>query len=87
MSRPQSDKPDGTTHHAQVDNTGIPAGERPNRTPIFISSFGDDRSFLAWLRAFCSGGLMANLKGEKLMVSHHLPTGSESRPAHCSPLI
>jgi len=47
MSGPLSDKPDGTTHHAQVANTCLPAGERPNKTPVFISGFGDARSFLA----------------------------------------
>jgi hypothetical protein len=36
MSGPLSDKPDGTTLNAQVANTWLPAGERPNKTPIFI---------------------------------------------------
>ena len=37
MSGPLSDKPDGTTISAQVTNTCLPAGECPNKTPIFIS--------------------------------------------------
>jgi hypothetical protein len=50
MSRPLSDKPGGTTPNAQVTNTCLPAGERPNKMPIFISGASDIRSFLAWLR-------------------------------------
>jgi hypothetical protein len=32
--------PFGTTPNAQVTNT-LPAGERPNKTPIFISGVSD----------------------------------------------
>ena len=51
MSGPLSGTPDGTTANAQVVNGCPPAGERPNKTPIFISGVSDTRSFLAWLRA------------------------------------
>ena len=68
MSGPLSDIPDGTTNHAQVSNTCLPAGQRPNNTPIFISGVRDTRNFLVWLRASCPGGLAAQLKAEKLMV-------------------
>ena len=68
MSGPLSDKPDGTTTYDQVNNACLPAAERPNKTPIFISGFRDTRSYLAWLRASCPGGLTAQLKAEKLMV-------------------
>jgi hypothetical protein len=47
MSGPLSDKPVGTTPNAQVANTWVPAGERPNNTPIFISGVRDARAFLA----------------------------------------
>ena len=60
--------PNGTTSNAQVANACLPAGERPNKTSIFTSGVSDTRSFLAWLRASCPGGLMAQLRGEKLMV-------------------
>jgi hypothetical protein len=36
MSGPLSDKPDGTTPHAQAANTCLPAGERPNKKPILL---------------------------------------------------
>ena len=68
MSGPLSDKSDGTTQHAQVANDCLPAGERPNKTLIFISGDRDACTFLTWLRASCSGGLTAQLKAEKLMV-------------------
>ena len=64
MFGPVSDKPDGTTAYAHVANTCLPAGQRPNKTPIFISGFGDVRSFLAWFRASCPGGLTAQIKSE-----------------------
>jgi hypothetical protein len=70
MSGPLCGMPDGTTPNAHVATTRVvPIGERPNKTPMFISGIGSDaRSFLAWLRASCPGGLMAQLKSEKLMV-------------------
>jgi hypothetical protein len=68
MSGPLSDKSDGPTASAHVTNTGLPAGERPNKTLIFISGVRDTLAFLAWLRASCPGSLTAQLKDEKLMV-------------------
>jgi len=68
MSGPLSGMSDGNTSNAQVANACLPAGKCPNKTPIFISDVSDTRSFLAWLRASCPGGLMDQLKGEKLMV-------------------
>jgi len=41
MSGPLSDKPYGTTPNAQVIYTFLPAGEPPNKTPIFISGVRD----------------------------------------------
>jgi hypothetical protein len=52
MSGPLSGKPEGTT-----PNTCLPSGQRPNKTPILISSY--IRAFLAWLRTSCRGGLTA----------------------------
>jgi hypothetical protein len=50
MSGPLSDMPNGTTNRAEVNNTCLPAVERPNNTPIFISGVRDTRAFLFWLR-------------------------------------
>ena len=68
MFGPLSDMPNGTTSNAQVANDCLPAGQRPNKTPIYISGVTDTRAFLAWLRASCPGGLLARLKSDKLMV-------------------
>jgi len=64
MSGPLSGMPVGTTLNAQVANACLPVGQRPNKTPIFISGVKDSRAFLAWLRASCPNGLMAQLKSE-----------------------
>ena len=68
MSGSLCDKPDGTTPQVQVTNACLPAGERPNKTPIFITGVNDARAVLAWFRASCPSGLTAQLKGENLMV-------------------
>jgi hypothetical protein len=53
MFGPLSEMPNGTTNRALVANTCLPAGERPNKAPIFISGDRDIRTFLVWLRATC----------------------------------
>ena len=58
-SGPLIDNPEGTTKHAHVANTCLPARERPNKTPILISGVRDDRAFLASLQASCPGGQTA----------------------------
>jgi hypothetical protein len=67
MSGPLSDKPDGNTPIAIVANTCLQAGQRPNKTPIFLIGISDAHSFLSWLRSSCPGGPMAQLKGDNLM--------------------
>jgi hypothetical protein len=67
MSGPMSGMPTGTTNTAHVANTCVPAGQSPNKMPIFITGFADTRAFLVWLRAFCPCDLTAQLKAEKLM--------------------
>ena len=68
MSGSLSGTPAGTTLNAQVATTCVPTGELQNETPILISGVSETRAFLAWLRASCPSGLMAQLKCEKLMV-------------------
>jgi len=68
MSGPLSGKSYGTTPNAQVANTCLSAGVRPNKNPIFISGARDTRAFLTWLRGSYPGGLTSQLKAEKLMV-------------------
>jgi hypothetical protein len=83
MSGPLCDVPDGTTSNAQVDNTCALAGQRPNKTPIYISGVNDTCAFLAWLRASCPSELTAQLKAEKFMV---VPSTSEGFRATVSAL-
>jgi hypothetical protein len=63
MSGPLCCMPDGATTNAQVaTSSAAPIGEQPNKKPIFIAGVRDTRFFLAWLRAYCPGGLTAQLK-------------------------
>jgi hypothetical protein len=68
MSGPLSGIPNGTTATTHVANICVPAGQRPNKTPILITRVTDTRGFLVWLRASCPCDLTAQLKAEKLMV-------------------
>jgi hypothetical protein len=63
MSRSLGSMPAGTTEAGAV-----PAGERPNKTPVFVTGDTDTRGFLAWLRTSCPNSLSAQMKGEKLMI-------------------
>jgi hypothetical protein len=45
MSGPLSGKPDGTTPNVQAANTCLPAGQRPNKKPIFNTGVSDTRSW------------------------------------------
>jgi hypothetical protein len=51
MSGHLSGTPDGTTNAAHVVISCVPAGQRNNNMPIFISDVSDTRGFVAWLRA------------------------------------
>ena len=53
------------------------------RRSLLFQVFGDIRSILAWIPASCSGGLMAQLKGEKFMV---VPTTADGLTAEVSAL-
>jgi hypothetical protein len=68
--------PDGTTTSVQVaTNSAIPAGERSNKTPIYVSGVTDTRGFLAWLRVSCQCGLSAQIIGQKLKLVPQTPEG------------
>ena len=68
MSGPLSDMPAGTTAEVSKAAASVPAGQRRNRTPVFINGVFDTRGFLAWLPSRCPKGLTAQMKGETLMV-------------------
>jgi hypothetical protein len=68
VSGPLSGTPDGTTTIAHVATNCVPAGQRHNKTSIFITGVTDTMGFLAWLRASCPCSLTVQLKTEKLTV-------------------
>jgi hypothetical protein len=69
--------PDGATSNAHVVDACALAGQRPDRTPIYITGVNDTRAFLAWLQ------LTVQLKAEKLMV---VPSTAEGFRATVSAL-
>jgi len=86
MSGPLSGMPVGTTFDAHVANPCLPAGEHPNKTPIFITGVGDTRAFLAWLRSSCPRDLTAQLKAKKLMVISSTADGFRATVGALRPL-
>jgi hypothetical protein len=76
---PLSGTPIGTTENTHVASTCVTAGQRPNKTPIFISGVADTRAFLAWLRVSCPSDLTVQLKVEELMV---VPSTADGFPIH-----
>jgi hypothetical protein len=68
MSGPLRGKTVGTTVNTHVSDTCVPAGQRPNKTLIFIQWIADTRDLLAWLRASCAYDLTVQLKVDKLIV-------------------
>jgi hypothetical protein len=60
--------PNGTTHTtAQVDKV-VPHGERRNKTPVYVSVVKNTRKFLDWIRGKSESKLVAQMKGEILML-------------------
>jgi hypothetical protein len=58
VSGPLSGMPGGTTSDTPKETTTVnPAGERNNKTPIYVSGVTDIRGFLTWLRESCPSRL------------------------------
>jgi hypothetical protein len=53
----------GSMPAATTEAGAVPAGERPNITPVFVTGVTD-----TWLRTSCPSSLSAQMKGEKLMI-------------------
>jgi hypothetical protein len=68
VSGPLCDMPNGTTSNAHVVTKVVPAAERQNKPPIYVSGVEDTRDFLSRIRASCPSGLTAQIKGEKMML-------------------
>jgi hypothetical protein len=63
-----SGTPDGTTTTAQLATNCGPAGQRRNKTPLFVTGVTETREFLTWFWSSCPCSLTAQFKAEKLMV-------------------
>ena len=70
MSAPLSGMPAGTILNAQVANSCVPAGDSPNKTPIFVSGVSETLVFLAKLRPFCLICPTAQIKGKNFRSFH-----------------
>jgi hypothetical protein len=46
----------------------VPPGERRNKTPVYVSGVKKSRSFIEWLRTKSANKLLAQMKGEYLML-------------------
>jgi hypothetical protein len=56
-----------TFSSAQVEKVD-PPGERRNKTPVYVSGVKNPRSFLEWVRTKSVTKLVAQMKGEYLML-------------------
>jgi hypothetical protein len=56
-----------TSSTAQVEKV-VPPGERRNKTPVYVSGVKNPRSFLEWVRTKSASKLVAQMKGEYLML-------------------
>jgi hypothetical protein len=75
LSGPLNVAPDGVTSPIVQVNKCVPAGERRNKTPVCISGMKDEHRFLDWIRSKSASKLLAQMKGEILMllqVGRHL---------------
>jgi hypothetical protein len=82
MSGPLDGMPAGTSLTDKV----APAGERPNKTPIFVSGVSDTGGFLTWLRTQCPSSFSAQLKAEKLMIVSGTADGFRATVSALQPL-
>jgi hypothetical protein len=68
VSGPMGGTPTSTTSSsAQVEKV-VPPGERRNKTPVYNSGVKNTRSFLEWVRTKSATKLVAQIKGEYLML-------------------
>jgi hypothetical protein len=63
-----------TPSSAQVEKV-VPPGERRNKTPVYVSGVKNPRSFLEWIRKKSASKLVAQMKGEYLMLAPETADG------------
>jgi hypothetical protein len=65
---PLSGKPEGTNFTAAQVEGRVPPGERSNKTPVYVSGVSNTRKFLEWIREKTARKLLAQMRGETLML-------------------
>jgi hypothetical protein len=68
LSGPLNGMPAGATSLQAPGVNVVPAGQRRNKTPIFVTGVSDTPGFLAWLRAASRSSLTAQIKAELLVL-------------------
>jgi hypothetical protein len=66
-----------TPSSAQVEKV-VPPGERRNKTPVYVSGVKKPPNFLEWIRTKSASMLVAQMKGEHLMLVPETLTASGS---------
>jgi hypothetical protein len=68
VSGPLSVTPFGTTPTTAQADKVVPLGERRNKIPVYVSGVKSTRKFLDWIRPMSESRLVAQMKGEILML-------------------
>jgi hypothetical protein len=68
VSGPLSVAPIGTAFITTQADKVVPPGERRNKTPVYVSGMKKTSKFLDWIRARSESKLVAQMKGEILML-------------------
>jgi hypothetical protein len=79
MSGPLGSMPADTTEAGAV-----PTGERPNKTPDFVTGVTDTRGFLAWLRTLCPSSLIVPGTADGFRATGSLCTSAGEKPLQTS---
>jgi hypothetical protein len=68
VSGPLSVAPIGTLSTTAKWKKVVPLGERRNKTPVHVSGVKNTRKFLDWIRSKTGSKLVAQMKGDILML-------------------
>jgi hypothetical protein len=75
VSGPLSVAPIGTTSTTAKVNMLVPPGERRSKAPVYVSWVKNTRKFQDWIRAKSQSKLVAQVKGEILMLAPEAADG------------
>jgi hypothetical protein len=63
----------------------VPPGERRNKPPVYVYGVKNTRKFLDWIRKKSGSKLVAQIKGEILMLVLETADGFRALSAPCGP--